>query len=282
VDEHRRPDDTATAAPTTGLLSRRSVLAGGSLMALALAAGVDLTSCTSSTKHANPVLTDHEHAVIEAATWRLVPGPQDDPAEAGHPGAREAKAADYIVMLLGALGTDPADVYAGGPFSDRAGNKSDDMADFLPLSNATEAHWRQRLTDLATAYKDGVKQLDQLAGGDFTKASKDAQDAALTKNPKVAKLPTDNTGFTDLLFQHTIEGCFAVPEYGGNASTVMWKEIKFPGDVQPRGYTADEVTNPDPPDPYTPGPMVTDLLNLLTSTAPGSPAPPAIVAKGER
>ena len=36
--------------------------------------------------------TGHQAAVVEAATARIAPGPLDDPAEAGHPGAREADA----------------------------------------------------------------------------------------------------------------------------------------------------------------------------------------------
>ena len=47
--------------------------------------------------------------------------------------------------------------------------------------------------------------------------------------------------FTQLLFGHTIEGMYSVPEYGGNANLVGWQDIKWPGDIQPRGYTDAEV-----------------------------------------
>ena len=43
--------------------------------------------------------------MVEAATARIAPGPDDDPAEAGHPGAREAGVTGYIDMLLGARAT---------------------------------------------------------------------------------------------------------------------------------------------------------------------------------
>ena len=211
--------------------------------------------------------------MLEAAAARLVPGPDDDPSEAGHPGAREAHAANYIVMLLGALREDPPKVFAGGPFSDRGGGGRDDMARFLPLNDAVKEYWRVRLDDLAAAYHDGLGQLDAFAGGDFAAASPADQDAALARNPPVRHLPAGNSGFTDLLFQHTIEGCYSVPEYGGNARGAMWRSIEFPGDVQPRGYEADEVTNSDGPDPITAIGIVADLLQLLTSTAPGSPSP---------
>ena len=55
--------------------------------------------------------------------------------------------------------------------------------------------------------------------------------------------------FTALLFEHTIEGLYAAPEYGGNRGLVGWKDISFPGDIQPRGYTSDEVERSDGPDP---------------------------------
>ena len=47
--------------------------------------------------------------------------------------------------------------------------------------------------------------------------------------------------FTSLLFGHTIEAMYSVPEYGGNAGLVGWRDIRFPGDSQPRGYTDAEV-----------------------------------------
>jgi hypothetical protein len=261
------------------------VIRGGSLLAVAVAAGVDLTGCAAGSpgSGSRSVLTQRERAVLEAATARLVPGPEDDPAEAGHPGAREAKAADYIVMLLGALDHHRPRIFAGGPFSDRGGSERNDMARFLPLNDAVKAHWRARLADLLSAYRDGLGQLDALAGGDFAAASPAAQDAALAKNPTVRHLPAEHSGFTDLLFQHTIEGCYSVPEYGGNSDGVMWQSITFPGDVQPRGYTADQVIESDGPDPYTPTGIVADVIGLITSTAPAPPAPPAGTATaGER
>ena len=220
------------------------------------------------------VLDEHERAVLDAATARMVPGPSDDPAEAS-PGAREAGASDHIVGLLGALQHDPPRIYAGGPFSDRAGHPTDEMASFLPLSPAALALWQRRLDDLVAAYRAGLRRLDELAGGDFAGAAPDVQDAALAGNPPVDPLPEGFGGFTDLLLQHTIEACYSAPEYGGNRGGIMWAAIGFPGDVQPRGYDDDQVTLPDAPDPYEPAPIVAELLELITSTAPAPPGPPA-------
>ena len=69
--------------------------------------------------------------------------------------------------------------------------------------------------------------------------------------------------FTALLFEHTIEGLYANPEYGGNRGLVGWKDIGFPGDIQPRGYTSDEVERSDGPDHLTDAGIVADVLKLL-------------------
>ena len=51
-------------------------------------------------------------------------------------------------------------------------------------------------------------------------------------------------GFTELLYEHVCEGMYGAPEYGGNRDLVGWRSIGFEGDVQPRGYTDDEVSLP--------------------------------------
>lgn len=251
-------------------LTRRSVLVAGSLLGAALALGIDLTACTSSSaKHAAPpVLSPHELDVVTEATARLIPGPTDDPSEAGHPGAREAGVANYIAAMLGAFAHEPPLVYAGGPFSNRAGSKTDDMATFVELPDTIRQQWKQRLDELAMRYHHGVTALDAGAGGNFAAAPVAARDAALTKNPG---------GFTDLLFQHSIEGCYAVPEYLANAKLVGWHEIAFPGDSQPRGWPDAKVTNSDGPDPLEPEGIVEKVLDLLESTSPASSKKPDIV-----
>ncbi len=50
--------------------------------------------------------------------------------------------------------------------------------------------------------------------------------------------------FRDLLHQHACEGMYAAPEYGGNRDLVAWQAIGFLGDVEPRGYTDAEVSEP--------------------------------------
>ena len=44
-----------------------------------------------------------------------------------------------------------------------------------------------------------------------------------------------------LLFEHACEASYGAPEYGGNTDLLGWQVIGADGDVQPRGYTDDEV-----------------------------------------
>ena len=187
--------------------------------------------------------TAHQAAVVEDATARIVPGPSDDPAEKGHPGAREANVTAYIDTMLAALEDDPPTIFAGGP------------ARFIPLDPISKIAWRNRLTRWQDQYRIGIQTLDQLAGGDFTTATARQQDKILANQ--------DVSPFTALLFGHAIEGLYASPEYGGNHDMAGWQEIGFPGDVQPRGYTAAEVERSDGRDPIDNTGIVADVLTIL-------------------
>ena len=99
------------------------------------------------------------------------PRPADDPAEAGHPGAREAGVTGYIDAMLGRPADGPGKVFAGGPWSNRHTSGPDLMARFAPLDPVAKIAWRNRLTAWQDQYAQGIEHLDKLAGGDFTKAS---------------------------------------------------------------------------------------------------------------
>jgi hypothetical protein len=245
----------------SGGVRRRAVI--GALPVVAASAAVlGASGCTSSSGSAAPrtwrFFTAHQAAVVEDATARIAPGPSDDPAEAGHPGAREADVTGYIDSMLAALATlDGAApmVFAGGPWSNRHTSGPDLMARFVTLDPVARIAWRRRLTDWQRQYRQGIATLDKLAGGDFTKASATAQDKILAGSGA--------SSFTSLLFEHTIEGLYAAPEYGGNQNLVGWKDIGFPGDIQPRGYTPDEVSRSDGPDPVEATGVVASVLKLL-------------------
>jgi hypothetical protein len=241
---------------------RRRAVIGALPVVAASAAVLGAGGCTPSSGSAGPrawqFFTAHQAAVVEDATARIAPGPADDPAEAGHPGAREADVTGYIDLMLAALGTldGPAPlVFAGGPWSNRHTSGPDLMARFATLDPVARIAWRRRLTDWQKQYRQGIATLDKLAGGDFTKAPATEQDRILAGSGA--------SSFTSLLFEHTIEGLYGAPEYGGNRDLVGWKDIGFPGDIQPRGYTPDEVSRSDGPDPVRATGVVADVIKLL-------------------
>jgi len=181
-------------------------------------------------------LTEREHANVAAASERLIPALDD------HPGARALGVADYIDTLLGAFTFDPPRIWAGGPFSGRHGGAAS-FEEFLPLSRLEEVAWRTRIegsqgirereingpvSGWQERYRDGLRAL----GDDFCDAASEEQDARL-----------DAAGeFKALLYTHACEGAYGDPVYGGNRDLAGWRAIQFEGDVQPRGYSDEEVS----------------------------------------
>ena len=252
-------------------LSRRALLRGGGALGLAALIPGEILSACGVDPPPNP-FSDHEMSLITEATARLLPGPLDDPAEVGHPGAREAGVATYIATLVGALGYAPARVYSGGPFSNRAGSRVDDMARFASLNHVSTNAWRNRLSTIRDSYVTGLSELDrrahQAGSADFLALDANAKDRILAANFKVVPLPSGFSGFTDMLFSHSIEGTYAPPEYGGNRGLVGWSDVGFPGDMQPRGYTPQEVAAPLNRSQLHPTPAVQALLEILSATTP--------------
>jgi hypothetical protein len=227
------------------LPTRRAVLMGAAATGLA---GVLLESRTRAAAGSGfRFLTPHQAVVVTEATARLVPGPLDDPAEAGHPGAREADVVRYVDTLLSAFDEDPPRVFAGGPWSDRHSSGPDYTAQFVPLDEPQLLSWKTRVAELRTTVPQAVQALDAAAQADtfadFPSAPTVEQDRILAAEATAR----------DLLFTLTIEGMYALPEYGGNKDLLGWRDIGWRGDVQPRGWTAAEVEAYDGLDPVAVG-----------------------------
>src|SRR5581483_10734216 len=100
------------------------------------------------------------------------------------------------------------------------------------------------LVGLRTVYCAGLKKVDQaaqaMAGKRFAALADADQDRVLRALDGGA-FPRDprrgNATFVDILIQHTLEGCFAVPEYGGNRHVGGWRLVGLEGDSQPLGYS---------------------------------------------
>ena len=182
-----------------------------------------------------------ERPRIRHAAGRL--RPDAAPGE-GTPGAEEAGVADYIDGFLGAFTFDPPRIWAGGPDVGRKGGVAG-FATFHRLSPLDELAWRMRLegsqgrperefngpvVGLQERYREGLAAL----GADF---------AEVEGHEQRRRLRADEA-FCDLLWEHCCEGMYGAPEYGGNRNTVGWDYIDYEGDVQPRGYSDAEVSQP--------------------------------------
>ena len=258
-------------------LGRRAFLkAAGALGLLALVPARRLQALVANVPgpgQAGRFLTAHELDTLRAVTARFVPGPPDDP----DPGALEAGVAEAIDLLLAAFTLDPPLIHAGGPFSDRAGATHDDFADFVPLDAHAALGWRIRLegsqglperefagpvTGLQEIYRSGLAHLDersqQAFGVDFEDAPGPAQDLLLSD-----QTDGDLQTFVGAALANTLEAMYGPPEYGGNRSLVGWGYTRWPGDLQPRGSTDAEVSQPGPDTGSITGAMLDDLQRFL-------------------
>lgn len=251
-------------------LSRRALLRGGGLLGLAVFvpvahAGREGGAVAVAMEAGAPgFLTEREVATLRALVDRFVPGPPEDPDA----GAVEAGCAEAIDALLAAFAVDPPRIHAGAPWSDRGGAPDNHFAEFLPLDPYEERAWRLRIEgsrgDPAlefngpvpgwqATYRDGLAALDGAAGGDgmFATLPGPARDVLLRTSDDPAV-----TALVDVAFPHTLEFMYGAPEYGGNRDLVAWRFTNFDGDVQPRGWTDEQVTQPDDPGPagLLPGP----------------------------
>jgi hypothetical protein len=181
-------------------------------------------------------LTDHEYAVVARCADLLLP------PHAEFPGAGESGTAEYVDRTLGAFTFDPPRIWAGGPYSGRAGGTAGFDA-FVPLSRVEDLAWRTRIEGSRgiaarewngpvrgwqEVYREGVTAL----GDDFLAHDEDAQRAALDGQRELR----------GLLFEHACEATYGAPEYGGNRDLAGWRAIGYAGDVQPRGWSDAEVT----------------------------------------
>ena len=244
---------TITARP----VSRRAVIgAAGFLPLLRLLPESTVRAAFAQAPEGFRFFDDHQASVVVEATARLIPGPDDDPAETGHPGAREAGVVHYIDLLLSAFDDDPPHIYATGPWSDRGGG-TDEMDGWVPLAPWQEQLWRSRIGELQERYRAGIAELDGAAGGDFTAVGAERRDEILIG------LGGGTESFRRVLFEHAIEGMYAAPEYGGNRSLAGWADIGYAGDQAPKGYSPSALVAvvEDPADPAVALPFPPDMAS---------------------
>lgn len=116
----------------------------------------------------------------------------------------------------------------------------------LALKDAYESHRK--------TYSSGLAALDARAlssgGKSFAALNTTEQDKILSdfeQNVKVAGY-SDSAAFFELVRQHTLEGMFGDPSYGGNANFAGWDLIGYPG---PRMFVSAEMQKMDAKIPYS-------------------------------
>lgn len=310
-DERALPPELRWDAPHALTFGRRRFLVAASLALTALAVPLTLARRSLAARRGR-FFTRDETRTLEALCDRIIPADDD-------PGAVALGAARYIEGFLVAFDRKTPRIFAGGPFSGRnpfpdtkRGRASrrrprNDFARFVPLTPLQELRWRAELYGSATVrelaaidgfhgralsglrdvYRQGLQRVDEIArtvaGAPFAALDAAEQDRVFTMLDDGAFEPDPRRGgrtFLDLLIQHTLEGCFAAPEYGGNRRARGWRLLGLEGDSQPLGFsifsravddyverTDHPMSGPNPDEVDAPKPLTPDGARVQTSIA---------------
>lgn len=280
-----RPDGTPVLLTRRGFLGGTGAVAvGGAALAGCTTdhgegvSGPTSTRIPAAVERSRQFFTPTEALLVEAVTARLLPG------DALDPGAREAEVVVYIDNLLASGGWGGEPIYRGAPFitaddveteweSDEEDDGDDDgesaegdesgSPDLGTTSfgitrrpiDSFDRYGEQSIMTPAEVYRDGLPRLDQHAinrfGSSFTELDEAEQDAVLEDVEDGEADTFDDPSGEDLfalLVQHTIEGMFGDPMYGGNRDMVGWQLIGYPG--AQRAYSPEEMlreVTPRPP-----------------------------------
>jgi hypothetical protein len=158
---------------------------------------------------ARGVLAAGQLTTLRAAVARIVPA-----SGTGDWSAADVGADNYILTLLSGAGR----IYAGGPYRSR-------FSRFQRLSRVKRIGWSREVKRLRTVYAQGLAQLDSMARGNFAAAPPTLQDSILTE------LDDSGSDFFSALYNHTLEGVYSHPVYGGNKGYRAWKAFGYAGDV---------------------------------------------------
>ncbi len=217
----------------------------------------------------------HEAQTVDALTSRIIPGSSSDP------GAHEAGVVIYIDFMLasnqGGFG-EPA--YMHGPFAETYQGSSPpssppDHSVVWVAKDQIDRYGFQSQLNMREIYRAGLKSLDGFAnskfGSNFADLSSDQQDqlvgALESGDASNFDHPTAKD-FFKLVRDHTIQGMFSDPLYGGNRNYVGWNLIGYPG-VQ-RAYTAEDIHNENF---YRPAEGMADMMPFQ----PGQPVNPHVI-----
>lgn len=142
-------------------------------------------------------LTDEERRTLDAMTARIFPGDPEDP------GAREAGVVDYIERSLSGYDAALQQLYRKG---------------LEALDRACEQRFGSGFNALAE-----VDQVEMLAAMERLVPARDAAEGPA--DPAAVLLGR----LFAMVREHTLEGMFSDPFYGGNRDMAGWRLIGFPG-----------------------------------------------------
>lgn len=196
-DDPTMPDRESEPGARPDNPGRRNLLKGAGLVgAVALGGSGGLIAQQQASARNEPPPVREALEVLTAAEVETLEIVCDRliPSDDNGPGAREARAAHYIDRAL-------------------AGPDADDLEAFRIGLAAIEDYARN------------------VRGKPFAQLIRDQQDSillALQQNKLDGFMPSA-AGFFNLLRNHTINGTFCDPYYGGNRDFVGWDLIKYPG-----------------------------------------------------
>ena len=162
------------------------------------------------TDHLLPALmffNEDEARTVEAITARIIPG------DANNPGAKEAGAVIFIDRALAGFFGHLQTFYREG---------------LATLDHSSRSRFGSAFVDLTESQQDEF--LRTIEGGLEQRSIEDA-----LRDERSGKLAQ----FFSVVYEHTLEGTFGDPIYGGNREAVGWKMVGFPG-AQWR-YTAEQM-----------------------------------------
>lgn len=232
-----------------GVTRREALRSAGGLTLAVLAGGVlDASGVAVAVEPGKAAFLDEgEMRTLRALVDVFIPADEDGGAVAG--GCAEA-----IDALLGAFEVSPPRIYAGAPFSDRAGSRVNHFESFLRLDRYEAKAWRLRIQGSRgkpqlerngpvkgwqRIYREG---LGALAAQGFADLPLPAREALLRAGgEEVAALVAE-------AWPHTWQFMYGAPEYGGNRDLLGWRYAGWDGDRQPRGWTREEIEAGPVPD----------------------------------
>ncbi|CAN5632828.1 hypothetical protein BH24DEI1_BH24DEI1_07440 [soil metagenome] len=215
--------------------------------------------------------TLREARAVEAISARIIPGSPDDP------GAREAGVVTFIDFLLAQEHGFNEPFYRSPPYAEGYEGDAPPEGDaygviWVPEDELERYGYQLPLTP-REMYRSGLAALERYAretmNGDFASLSEEDQDAVLMAVAEGEAFDEPPAGeFFEMLRNHTIQGMFSDPVYGGNRDMVGWRLLDYPG--AQRAYTArDMLSEGHDREPQS--------LAMLHHVHPGQPANPHVV-----